>query len=38
MSTSSVAHLWDAGKLMWWADEAAARLVPASMVRVDRRP
>ncbi len=26
-----------AGKLVWWADEAAARLVPTSMVRVDRR-
>ncbi len=26
-----------AGKLVWWADEAAARLVPMSMVRIDRR-
>ncbi len=26
-----------AGKLVWWADEAAARLVPTSMVREDRR-
>ncbi len=26
-----------AGKLVWWVDEAAARLVPTSIVRVDRR-